>query len=89
MMSHRILPAALLLCTLAAACGDLPTQSGTQAQPAGPAYDGGGFTIDSGNSGVTGYTTGPGSGVPVGDDATTTQSGETTERGGYTMGSGG
>lgn len=47
MMSHRILSAALLLCTLAA-CGDLPTHSDPQAQPIGPAYDGG-YTMGSGN----------------------------------------
>jgi hypothetical protein len=88
MMSHRILPAALLLCTVAA-CSDLPTQNDAQAQPAGPAYDGGGFTIGSGNSGAAGgYSTGTGSSGEEGDDATTALTGETTERQGYTMGSG-
>lgn len=48
MMSYRILPAALLLCILAAACGESPTGSDTRAQPAGPAYDGG-LTMGSGN----------------------------------------
>jgi hypothetical protein len=88
MMSHRILPATLLLCTLAA-CGDLPTQQGTQAQPAGASYDGGGFTIGSGNSGATGaYMPGSGSAGEEEDNATNAQSGETAERQGYTMGSG-
>lgn len=61
MMSHRTLSAALLLCTLAA-CGQTPTGSDAQAQPAGPAYDGGGYTIGSGNSTTQsgGYTIGSG-----------------------------
>jgi hypothetical protein len=73
MMSHRILSAALLLCTLAA-CGDLPTHSETQAQPAGPAYDG--FTMGSGNKTEEdgGSTTDPGAAE--------------THDGGYGMGSG-
>ncbi|WP_420125511.1 hypothetical protein [Longimicrobium sp.] len=60
-MSHRILPAALLLCALAAACGENPAGSDTHAQPAGPAYDGG-FTMGSGNSATqsSGYTIGSG-----------------------------
>jgi hypothetical protein len=100
MMSHRILPAALLLCTLAAACGENPTGSDTQAQPAGPAYDGG-YGMGSGNSATqsSGYTIGSGSvaedeggfGIGgVGTDNSTTTSDETTERGGgFTIGSGG
>ena len=89
MMSHRILPAALLLCTLAAACGELPTRSETRAQPAGASYDGGGFTIGSGNSGTAGsYAPGSGGSGEEGDDATTAQSGDLAERQGYTMGSG-
>ena len=77
MMSYRILPAALLLCTLVAACGETPTGTDTQAQPAGASYDGG-FTIGSGNSAVLddgGF--GMGGGNTADDD------------GGYTMGSGG
>src|SRR5688572_30316530 len=50
MMSHRILPAALLLCTLAA-CGQSPTGSDSPARPAGPAYEeAGGYGMGSGNS---------------------------------------
>ncbi|HEX6369120.1 MAG TPA: hypothetical protein VF006_09310 [Longimicrobium sp.] len=87
-MSHRILAAALLLCALSAACGDLPTGSDPQAQPGGASYDGGGFGIggggyvadqDEGYSGSGGATT----------TTSTTTSGESAERGGYTMGSGG
>jgi hypothetical protein len=74
MMSHRILPAALLLCTLAA-CGDLPTQQGTQAQPAGASYDDGGFGVGSGNSATQSSGYGIGSGNEV-------------EGGGFTIGSG-
>jgi hypothetical protein len=74
MMSHRILPAVLLLCTLAA-CGDLPTHSDIQAQPAGPAYDDG-YTMGSGNRAVLAG----GSGVGSGDAA--------AEGGGFTIGSG-
>jgi hypothetical protein len=79
MKSHRILPAALLLCTLAA-CSQAPTGSDPEAQPGGASFDGGGFTIGSGRN-----TEEPG------DSTTTpTDSAEgTTERsGGYGMGSG-
>jgi hypothetical protein len=110
MMSHRILPAALLLCTLAA-CGELPTQQGTQAQPAAPAYDSG-YTMGSGNSATqsSGFGVGSGNeidgggfgvgsgnvapedgGVGFGSGNTPsmdTASGDSTGRGGYTMGSG-
>lgn len=101
MMSHRILPAALLLCTLSAACGELPTGSDSQARPAGPAYDGGGYTIGSGGAAASGYTIGSGtsdedgggfvvgSGGRTGDAGTTSASGDDAERGGYTIGSGG
>src|SRR5688500_4469500 len=113
MMSHRILPAALLLCILTAACGESPTGSDTHAQPAGPAYDGG-YTMGSGNSATqsSGYTIGSGGsevedggfiigsgndavqdgggfGIGSGNESTSTSTSEdTTERGGYTMGSG-
>jgi hypothetical protein len=73
MMSYRILPAALLLCTLAAACGESPTGSDTQAQPAGASYDGG-FTMGSGNRGQS--------------EGDTTVAETTTTSGGFTMGSG-
>lgn len=104
MMSYRILSAALLLCTLAAACGESPTGTGAQAQPDGASYDGGGFGIGSGNSAVLddggfgmgggyvaeeddGYTIGSGnSHAPL--STTDTDSTDTTERGGYGMGSG-
>lgn len=104
MMSHRILPAALVLCTLFAACGELPTRSDPDAQPAGPAYDGG-YTIGSGGSAVAsgGYTIGSGGsakaegdyvdesvdGTGTDDAGTSTQSGGDAQRGGYTIGSGG
>jgi hypothetical protein len=99
MMSHRILPAALLLCTLTAACGELPTGNETHAQPDGPAYDGG-FGVGSGNSATqsSGYTIGSGGGVATdgGSAATSGSTGSTedtgsgdAERGGYTIGSGG
>jgi hypothetical protein len=127
MMSHRILSAALLLCTLAA-CGNLPTHSDSEAQPAAPAYDESGYTMGSGNktlqasgSGDTeveggGFTMGSGnidgdedgfgvgSGNIVATDlgygsghrgtadeplpSTSTMSGDSTGRSGYTMGSG-
>lgn len=81
MMSYRILPAALLLCTLAAACGESPTGSDAQAQPAGASYDGG-FTIGSGNATAAGGT---GTGTQSQEPTTT----DNVERSGYTMGSGG
>lgn len=83
MMSHRILPAALLLCALTAACGELPTGSDAQAHPAGASYDGGGFTIGSGNAGAAG-----GSGTGSESEESTTSS-DSEGRSGYTMGSGG
>lgn len=89
MMSHRILPAALLLCALAAACGENPAGSDTHAQPAGPAYDGG-FGVGSGNSATqsSGYTTGSG-GSEVEGGGSTIGSGDTaTEDGGFGVGSG-
>jgi hypothetical protein len=76
MMSHRILAAALLLCTLAAACGELPTTSHTQAQPAAASYDGGGFGVGSGNNAVQSGGYGMGSGNTADEDD------------GYTIGSG-
>ena len=98
MMSHRILSAALLLCTLAAACGELPTSNNTHAQPAGPAYDsgytigsgntaaeGGGFTVGSGNVGTQDGGYGIGSGNTA---SATTVPGDSTGRGGYGIGSG-
>lgn len=78
MNSHRILPAALLLSALAAACGDLPTRSEMDAQPAGPAAYDGGFTIGSGNSAALSGGFGMGSG----------NSGINTSDSGYTVGSG-
>jgi hypothetical protein len=82
MMSHRILPAALLLCTLAA-CGQSPTGSDVHVQPGGPSYGGGsntstqsgGYTIGSVNEEDTGgYGMGSGNSME--------------EAGGYGMGSG-
>jgi hypothetical protein len=102
MMSHRILPAALLLCTVAAACGELPTQNDPQAQPVGASFDGG-YTIGSGNSATasTGFgvgsgdtaTEGGGFGVESGNgtgtaESGTTESGGDAADGGYTIGSG-
>jgi hypothetical protein len=87
-MSHRILPAALLLCTLAA-CGQSPTGSDSHAKPAGPAYDG--FTMGSGNTASQsggGFTIGSGNeseetgGYTIGSD------GSLEDAGGYGMGSG-
>jgi hypothetical protein len=76
MMSYRTLAAALLLCTLAAACGEIPTGSDTQAHPAGPSYDGG-FGVGSGNTAVQSGGFGMGGAyVAEGDD-------------GYVIGSGG
>ena len=97
MMSHRILSAALVLCALTAACGDPPTGSDTQARPAGPAYDGGGYTIGSGGNATAsgGYTIGSGGGVAADEGSSsgtvsTEDSGtDDAERGGYTIGSGG
>ncbi|HYR10843.1 MAG TPA: hypothetical protein VEQ60_23895 [Longimicrobium sp.] len=88
MMSHRILSAALLLCTLAA-CGDLPTHGDTQAQPAGPAYDDG-YTIGSGNSATasSGYTIGSGSVAADGGGFTIGSGNAGTQDGGYGIGSG-
>lgn len=101
MKSHRIVPAAVLLCTLAAACGDNPTGTGAQAQPGGASYDGG-YTIGSGNSAMQsdsgGFTIGSGL-ESDGSGGESEASGETTgtstdgsddgtERGGYTIGSG-
>jgi hypothetical protein len=90
MMSHRILPAALLLCALSAACGELPTRNDIQAHPAGPAYDGG-FTMGSGNSATqsSGYTIGSG-GVESQDGGYGMGSGnDMVEDGGFTIGSAG
>jgi hypothetical protein len=88
MMSHRILPAALLLCALSAACGELPTRNDAQAQPAGPAYDGG-YTMGSGNSATqsSGYTIGSGNEVE-GSGFTLGSGNEATNDGGFGMGSG-
>ena len=74
MMSHRILSAALLLCTLAA-CGDHPTHGDPQAQPAAPAYEQSGYTMGSGNDAV--QASGPGA-----------DSGDAAAEGGFTIGSG-
>lgn len=99
MMSHRILPATLLLCTLAA-CGENPTGGSPDAHPAGPAYDGG-YTMGSGggapsNGSTTGTSTTAtgdgGSGVEGGSTGaaeTTSTTDGSAARGGYTMGSGG
>ncbi len=93
MKSHRTLPAALLLCILAAACGTHPTGSDRASHPGGPSYDGG-YTIGSGNSAESGgYTIGSGNvegGGETDDGSSTTESSTetTTERGGYTIGSG-
>jgi hypothetical protein len=83
MMSHRILPAALLLCTFAAACADLPTRNDTQAQPDGPAYDGG-YGMGSGNS----ATSGPDAETLEPASGSDTSAGDDAGRGGYGMGSG-
>lgn len=87
MKSHRILPAAVLLCTLTAACGETPTGTDAQAQPGGASYDGG-FTMGSGNSPTSStYTSGSeesaedGGGFTIG-------SGASTQSGDYGMGSG-
>lgn len=99
MMSHRILPATLLLCILAAACGENPAGV-TAAQPAGPAYDGGGFTMGSGGIGAQtsadevetetlgadGSTSGSGGRGTASPTENTTAS---VDGGGFTMGSGG
>lgn len=89
MMSHRILPAALLLCVISAACGELPTRNDTQAHPAGPAYDGG-FTMGSGNSGTqsSGYGMGSGNTAAEGGGFTIGSGNADTEDGGYGIGSG-
>jgi hypothetical protein len=98
MKSHRLLAAALLLCSFAA-CGQTPTGSDPQAQPAGASFDGG-YTMGSGNSYTAsgGYTIGSGGrqeeedggGFTIGSGGMMTESDSTneTERGGYTMGSG-
>jgi hypothetical protein len=91
MKSLRILPAAVLLCALTAACGETPT--GPQAQPGGASYDGG-YTIGSGNSVMQaggGFTIGSGRESDPADDPTLTTTSETGDdpgRGGYTIGSG-
>ena len=96
MKSHRILSAALLLCTLAA-CGQNPTGSAPQAQSAGASYDGGGFGIGSNSSADEsgGYTIGSGGtegtgGFGIGSGYTGEETEEeTTERtGGFGIGSG-
>jgi hypothetical protein len=93
MMSYRILPAALLLCTLAA-CGESPTSIHTQAQPAGASYDGGGFGMGGGYVADEddGYTIGSGNSgagtVDAPPSTTATVSGDSVGRGGYTIGSG-
>lgn len=83
MTSHRTLAAALLLCTLAAACGELPTRGDTPAHPADASYDSG-YTMGSGNNSV--QTTG--GSVDVELSSATTTSTDTTTREGYTIGSG-
>jgi hypothetical protein len=91
MKSHRILTAALLLCSFAA-CGTNPTSSDPQAQPAGASFDGGGYTIGSG-----GYTQEPDSttmqdtgGFGIGSGYTQGESEENTDErtGGFGIGSG-
>ena len=92
MKSHRILAAALLLCSIAA-CGQIPTGSDRQAQPAGASFDGGGFTIGSGRN-----TQEPDSttmeddtgGFGIGSGYTQDESQEDTEErtGGFGIGSG-
>jgi hypothetical protein len=89
MMSHRLLPAALLLCTLAAACGELPTGHDTRAQSGGASYDGGGFGMGGGFTGGDG--TGSSQETASGDGAIltgTTFSDSTTRSGGFGMGGG-
>lgn len=88
MMSHRILPAAILLCALAA-CGENPAGSDTHAQPAGPAYDGG-FTMGSGNSAMqsSGYATGSGDSEIKSGGLVTGPGNEATKDGGVGLGSG-
>lgn len=96
MKSHRILPAAVLLCTLAAACSETPTGTGPQAQPGGASYDGGGFTIGSGRSSESGGdTTSTGGtqdagGFGIDSGSVESEDGETTtdRSGGFGMGSG-
>jgi hypothetical protein len=89
MMSHRILPAALLLCALAAACGENPAGSDMHAQPVGPAYDGG-FGVGSGNSATqsSGSTASSESGDVAGSGVTIGSGSEVTEDGGFGVGSG-
>lgn len=76
MKSHHILPAAVLLCTLVAACGKTPTGTDAQAYPDGASYETGGFGMGSGRTSdeAGGDTTGEGD--------------ETQESGGFGMGSG-
>ena len=98
MKSHHILAAALLLCSIAA-CGQIPTGSDRQAQPAGASFDGGGFVIGSGirseEPGSTttqdtgGYGMGSGGASSGNDTGTPEAEPEDAERsGGYGMGSG-
>lgn len=83
MMSYRILSAALLLSTLTVACGESPTGTDTQAQPAGPAYDGG-FGVGSGNDAMQFES----DTVGTTETSTATDSTDTAERGGFGVGSG-
>ena len=76
MKSQRILPAAVLLCTLAAACGEPPTGTDAQARPGGASYETGGFGMGSGR------TSGESEGSTVGEEN------ETEDSGGFGMGSG-
>jgi hypothetical protein len=91
MKSHRILAAALLLCSFAA-CGQTPTGSDRQAQPAGASFDGGGYGMGSGNNtqepdSTTIEDTG---GFGIGSGYTQDESEEDTEErtGGFGIGSG-
>jgi hypothetical protein len=79
MKSHRILAAALLLCSFAA-CSQTPTGSDRQAQPAGASYDGGGFGMGGGRSDTTT--------VGTTNTSTTTTTEEADRSGGFGMGGG-
>lgn len=82
MMSHRILPAALLLCTLAA-CGQSPTGSDTHTQPGGPSYDS--ETQDTGGFGMGGGRASDTENTSV---TSTTTAGDAMDSGGFGMGGG-
>lgn len=88
MKSPRILAAALLLCSFAA-CGQTPTGSDRQAQPAGASFDGGGFGMGAGrNTQEPDTTTMQDMGGQEDDAPTPAPSEQDAERGGFVIGSG-